>query len=35
MCAVLDEGCNNTVHGSDWIANAAGKLAEFGYSAQA
>ena len=24
--------CNSTVHGSDWVANAAGKLAGFGYS---
>ena len=29
---MLDEGCNSTVHGSDWIADAAGKLAEFGYT---
>ena len=32
VCAVLDEGCNSTIHGSDWIANAASKLAEFGHS---
>ena len=32
LYAVLDEGCNSTVHGSDWVANAAGKLAGFGYS---
>ena len=28
--AVLDEGCNSTVHGSDWIVNAAGKLVGLG-----
>ena len=30
--AVLDEGCNSTVHGSEWVADAAGKLANMGYS---
>ena len=30
--AVLDEGCNSTVHGTEWIANAARKLSNLGYS---
>ena len=30
--AVLDEGCNSTVHGTDWIANAAQNLASIGFS---
>ena len=30
--AVLDEGCNSTVHGTEWISNAAKKLSNLGYS---
>ena len=29
--AVLDEGCNSTVHGKDWIQNAIPKLEALGY----
>ena len=29
--AVLDEGCNSTVHGTEWISNAAKKLSNLGY----
>ena len=32
MYAVLDEGCNSTVHGTEWISNAAKKLSNLGYS---
>ena len=30
--AVLDEGCNSTVHGTEWISNAAKKLSNLEYS---
>ena len=30
--AVLDEGCNSTVHGTEWVSNAARKLSNLGYS---
>ena len=29
--AVLDEGCNSTVHGTEWVSNAARKLSSLGY----
>ena len=32
MYAVLDEGCNSTVHGTEWVSNAAKKLSNLGYS---
>ena len=30
--AVLDEGCNSTVRGTEWVTNAAQKLSNLGYS---